>query len=521
ERYWPRGAALRTGDASRFGQSAAGHPLLGAAVLLARGDGAVLTGRLALDTHPWLTDHRVTGRAVVPGTALLEMAVRAGDQVGCPQVEELTLEAPMVLPETGGLQVQVAVESLDATGRCALSVHSRAEGADDTAPWTRHAEGLLAATAPPRPPGAALAGPAWPPAGAVEVPFTPESLYADLAERGLAYGPVFRGLRGAWRLGDEVFAEIELPGEAAGEAGLFAVHPALLDAALHASGFGAFVSDPAVGWLPFSWQDVVLTAAGATALRVRLAPAGSNTMALEVADGEGRPVATVGSLALRPLAASGIDRSGAEEAHFRVAWTALKELPASRAGESGDTVRWCAGPEALRELLAEGNPLPATVAVLCSSLAGDGDGEPDAEPGRVRDLAGRLLGAVQQWLADDRTTGTHLAVVTAHAVSAPDLPEADGSPDLAGAALWGLIRSAQSENPGRFTLVDLGEATAVPDGGPGPAVPAALLTAAVTADEPQIAVRGKTAWAPRLVRADAPAGEALPPWTPDSSVLVT
>ncbi|MFC7472514.1 hypothetical protein ACFQVA_41120 [Actinomadura keratinilytica] len=129
-------------------------------------------------------------------------------------------------------------------------------------------------------------------------------------------------------------------------------------------------------------------------------------------------------------------------------------------------------------------------------------------------MAGRLLGAVQQWLADDRTTGTHLAVVTAHAVSAPDLPEADGSPDLAGAALWGLIRSAQSENPGRFTLVDLGEATAVPDGGPGPAVPAALLTAAVTADEPQIAVRGKTAWAPRLVRADAPAARHSRPGRP-------
>ncbi|MFF8568523.1 SDR family NAD(P)-dependent oxidoreductase [Streptomyces albidoflavus] len=519
--YWPAApaaAASGHGDVAGAGLVSAGHPLLGASVQLAHGEGTVLTGRLSLESHAWLADHTVADRVVVPGTGLLELALRAADEAGCAAVRELTLQNQLIVPEQGALHLQVRVGApAEESGERRITVHSRAEHAPDDLAWTLHADGLLGA-APEETPAGTDGLAVWPPADAEEAPL--DGLYDGLAAGGLFYGPLFRGLRRVWRRGDEVFAEVAPDAEAV-VGGEFALHPALFDAALHATGFGAFVADPTVGWLPFSWQDVVLTAAGATALRVRLAPTGPNTMALEVADGEGRPVATVGSLALRPLAASGIDRSGAEEAHFRVAWTALKELPAPRAGESGDTVRWCAGPEALRELLAEESPLPATVAVLCSSPAGDGDGEPDAEPGRVRDLAGRLLGAVQQWLADDRTTGTHLAVVTAHAVSAPDLPEADGSPDLAGAALWGLIRSAQSENPGRFTLVDLGEATAVPDGGPGPAVPAALLTAAVTADEPQIAVRGKTAWAPRLVRAAAPAGEALPPWTPDSSVLVT
>ncbi|MEU6112928.1 SDR family NAD(P)-dependent oxidoreductase, partial [Streptomyces albidoflavus] len=517
--YWPAApaaAASGHGDVAGAGLVSAGHPLLGASVQLAHGEGTVLTGRLSLESHAWLADHTVADRVVVPGTALLELALRAADEAGCAAVRELTLQNQLIVPEQGALHLQVRVGApAEESGERRITVHSRAEHAPDDLAWTLHADGLLG-SAPEETPAGTDGLAVWPPADAEEAPL--DGLYDGLAAGGLFYGPLFRGLRRVWRRGDEVFAEVAPDAEAV-VGGEFALHPALFDSTLHATGFGAFVADPTVGWLPFSWQDVVLTAAGATALRVRLAPAGPNTMALEVADGEGRPVATVGSLALRPLAASGIDRSGAEEAHFRVAWTALKELPAPRAGGSGDTVRWCAGPEALRELLAEENPLPVTVAVLCSSPAGDG--EPDAEPGRVRDLAGRLLGAVQQWLADDRTTGTHLAVVTAHAVSAPDLPEADGSPDLAGAALWGLIRSAQSENPGRFTLVDLGEATAVPDGGPGPAVPAALLTAAVTADEPQIAVRGKTAWAPRLVRAAAPAGEALPPWTPDSSVLVT
>ncbi|UDF11791.1 SDR family NAD(P)-dependent oxidoreductase (plasmid) [Streptomyces sp. WA1-19] len=517
--YWPAAPAAVAsgqGDVAGAGLVSAGHPLLGASVQLAHGEGTVLTGRLSLESHAWLADHTVAGRVVVPGTGLLELALRAADEAGCAAVRELTLQNQLIVPEQGALHLQVRVGApAEESGERRITVHSRAEHAPDDLAWTLHADGLLGA-APEETPAGTDGLAVWPPADAEEAPL--DGLYDGLAAGGLFYGPLFRGVRRVWRRGDEVFAEATLDAEAVA-GGEFGLHPALFDSALHATGFGAFVADPTVGWLPFSWQDVVLTAPGATALRVRLAPAGPNTMALEVADGEGRPVATVGSLALRPLAASGIDRSGAEEAHFRVAWTALKELPAPQAGGTGDTVRWCAGPEALRELLAEGSPLPATVAVQCASPAGDG--EPDAEPGRVRDLAGRLLGAVQQWLADDRTTGTHLAVVTAHAVDAPELPEADGAPDLAGAALWGLMRSAQSENPGRFTLVDLGEAATAPDAAPGRAVPAALLTAAVTADEPQIAVRGKTAWAPRLVRAAAPAGEAVLPWTPDSSVLVT
>ncbi|MFH8953505.1 type I polyketide synthase, partial [Streptomyces albidoflavus] len=522
ERYWPRGAALRTGDASRFGQSAAGHPLLGAAVLLARGDGAVLTGRLALDTHPWLTDHRVTGRAVVPGTALLEMAVRAGDQVGCPQVEELTLEAPMVLPETGGLQVQVAVESLDATGRCALSVHSRAEGADDTAPWTRHAEGLLAATAPPRPPGAALAGPAWPPAGAVEVPFTPESLYADLAERGLAYGPVFRGLRGAWRLGDEVFAEIELPEEAAGEAGLFAVHPALLDAALHASGFGAFVSDPAVGWLPFSWRSTAVLASGAGQLRVRLAPSGPDALSLEATDAHGTPVIAAEAVALRPLPAEPIGAAATEDALFHVEWAPVHPAPTPATGtadavtvavwEPYETAPAPSGGAApatddLDRLLADGGTAPGLLVLHATDRETGAD-----EPGRVHALALGALAAVQRWLADERYAGTRLAVVTRGAAG----PSGEAGRDLAGAALWGLLRTAQAEHPGRFLLVD-----AEPTSGADTRVDAETLTALHALDEAQFALRDGEILAPRLLSAPTPDPAGPSPFTADSTVLVT
>ncbi len=100
-RYWPTVRAA-TGDASGLGLIAAGHPLLGAAVTIADSDEILLTGRLSAQSHPWLADHRVDGRIVLPGTALADLAVRAGDQAGQDRVEELTLLAPLAPPERAG-----------------------------------------------------------------------------------------------------------------------------------------------------------------------------------------------------------------------------------------------------------------------------------------------------------------------------------------------------------------------------------------------------------------------------------
>src|SRR5204863_713082 len=122
QRVWPQPAAA-TGDASGLGLVGAGHPLLGAAVVVAAPDGrptggdeVVLTGRWSLAGQPWLADHRVAGRVVVPGTAWLEVAVRAGDEADCPVVAEWTLLTPLVLGEHTAVQVQVRVGPGDAVG---------------------------------------------------------------------------------------------------------------------------------------------------------------------------------------------------------------------------------------------------------------------------------------------------------------------------------------------------------------------------------------------------------------------
>ncbi|WP_318205435.1 SDR family NAD(P)-dependent oxidoreductase [Streptomyces sp. SCL15-4] len=473
ERYW-LGRSAGGGDVTAAGLQTTGHPLLGAAVPVAEG-GTVLTGRLATATTPWLADHAVSGTPLLPGTALVELALGAGHRLGCGHLAELTLQAPLVLPERGAVQLQLHVAAADDTGHRALTVHSRPEGADDTA-WTRHATGLLA----PRAATPAFDLAAWPPPGAEPVPA--EDAYDRLAALGYDYGPAFQGLRALWRRGDETFAEVELPGEADG----FALHPALFDAALHADGLTSGGEDTAR--LPFSWTGVSLYAAGATALRVRLHGT-KDALALQLADPTGAPVAEVESLVSRPVDPAALTAAARTDALYRLDWPAL---PVPEAPAPEYTV-----------LDARDPALPETVPAWAVLPAG-GDG-PGAGTHRA---AERVLTAVQDWLADERTAAARLLVLTRGAVAAGE----EDVTDLAGAAVWGLVRAAQGEHPGRFVLVDADE------GGSESAV-AAAVAAAAASGEPQLALRDGTVRVPRLARA-IPRGQT-PALDPDGTVLIT
>ncbi|MEU9006349.1 type I polyketide synthase, partial [Streptomyces sp. NPDC048551] len=451
QHYWltSRGGSANVASA---GLSPAVHPLVGAAVSVAGGDEVLLTGRLSVQSHPWLAEHAVGGTVILPGTAFVELAVRAGDQVGCGRLVELTIEAPLVLPESGGVQVQVVVGAADEAGLRSVDFFSRSDAGEFAEPWARHASGVLSAEADV--PSFSLE--AWPPAGAVEVAV--EGLYEGLAEAGFVYGPVFRGLTSVWRSGDEVFAEVALPEEVVGEAGRFGLHPALLDAALHALGVGGLLPDEgAGGWLPFAWSGVSLVASGASRLRVRLTSSGTGAVSLAVADGAGDAVLSVDSLVLRPVdgqvaASGGLER----DALFRLDWTPAA-LPAT-ASDAGDE--------------------HAVVVDLTSSAA---DGE---VPQAALAVASRALELVQGWADEERP----LVLVTCGAVATGGAEVAD----VAASVVWGLVRSAQSEGAGRFVLVDVDERAALT-----PEVVASV----IASGEPQIALRAGRVLVPRLVRA--------------------
>ncbi|MGW1800882.1 SDR family NAD(P)-dependent oxidoreductase, partial [Streptomyces sp. NPDC001984] len=450
--YWitPENGA---GDVASAGLDAADHPLLGAAVTLADTDGVLLTGRLSTSAQPWLADHVVGGTVLFPGTGFVELAVRAGDQVGCDVLEELTLEAPLALPERGAVQVQVAVGAADGSGTRTLTVHSRPS---QDAPWTRHAAGVLARGADQ----GRFDLTQWPPPGAEPLDVT--GLYSDLTGLGLQYGPVFQGLKAAWRDGETVYAEVALPEQGHKDAERLGLHPAVLDAALHAVSFTGVTGGQAA--LPFAWSGVTLHAAGAAAVRVRLTPTGSG-VALALADAGGRPVATIESLVLRPISEEQLAaaRTGFHDSLHHVEWT---PLPA---------------------VAAEAQP-PA--AVFTSTRGTD---------------AGEVRSAVHRALAELQGAEGQLVFVTRGAVALPG----EDVTDLAGAAVWGLVRSAQAEDPGRFVLVDVDE-----DGD-------AAVSLALATGEPQVVVRGTTAYGARLARTPVAVDEEAPAFSAEGTVLLT
>ncbi|ADJ42439.1 rifamycin polyketide synthase [Amycolatopsis mediterranei S699] len=451
QHFWLRPAAQA--DAVSLGQAAAEHPLLGAVVRLPQSDGLVFTSRLSLRTHPWLADHTIGGVVLFPGTGLVELAVRAGDEAGCPVLDELVTEAPLVVPGQGGVNVQVTVSGPDQNGLRTVDIHSQR---DDV--WTRHATGTVSAT-PASSPGFDFT--AWPPPDGQRVEIG--DFYADLAERGYAYGPLFQGVRAVWQRGEDVFAEVALPEDRREDAARFGLHPALLDAALQTGTIAAAASgQPGKSVMPFSWNRLALHAVGAAGLRVRVAPGGPDALTVEAADETGAPVLTMDSLILREVALDQLDTARAGSL-YRVDWTPLPTVDSA---------------------------VPAGRAEVLEAF-----GE---EP---LDLTGRVLAALQAWLSD-AAEEARLVVVTRGAV-----PAGDGVvSDPAGAAVWGLVRAAQAENPDRFVLLDT-------DG----EVP---LEAVLATGEPQLALRGTTFSVPRLARVTEPA-EAPLTFRPDGTVLVS
>ncbi|MGW5697241.1 SDR family NAD(P)-dependent oxidoreductase, partial [Streptomyces asiaticus] len=443
ERFWLKPARAVT-QASGLGLGDIEHPLLGAVLPLPGDEGGVLTGLLSLDAQPWLAHHMVRDTVVFPGTGFVELALQAGQHFGHSVVEELTLETPLVVPDQGGVQVQVAVSAADERSRRPLTVHSCRAGE-----WVLHASGTLGATgAPdvtgaldvtePRPAEVARPLDVWPPEGARSLDVS--GMYEAMAERGYGYGPAFQGLRAAWTRDDEIYAEVALEPEAQDVAARCGVHPALLDAALHGVGLGHFLTDPGQAYLPFSWSGVALRAVGASAIRVVLSPAGTDAVSLEVTDPTGAPVLSVASLSLRPLSSGRIaDTRGVDQdSLYRVDWVEMP-LPTAPAPVEYDVLAPDApdGPHATDNPDA---PVPDMVVLPCES-AGDA----------VSTAVCRALAAVRRWLADERCARSRLAVLTRGAMAtAPG----ESVEDLGGAAVWGLLRSAQAEHPDRFVLVD-------------------------------------------------------------------
>ena len=527
-RYWPE---LGSGavDLASLGLGAGDHPMLGAILVDAEGEGARATGSISLQTHPWLADHAVMGNVVLPGTALLELALHVGTAIGCDSVSDFTLEAPLILDEQCPTQFQLKVGEEDDDGARSLTIHSRlcdlaSSGSVAQSQWMRNASGtLLARERSALEPASGLGTGSWPPSEARPVAI--EGLYDRLAELGVAYGPAFQGLRALWREGAKLYAEVSLREEQREQAAEFALHPALLDATLH--GFAASLldqetrasdSESAGVRLPFSLSDVWVDARGSDSLRVCLTPLGEDTVSLIAADEAGRVLATVGSLSLRAVSEAQLRkaRQGVGDALFCLDWVVApaESSPEVRAiasiGSDAQEIQALVGaPDppsvgetyadvaALAQSVREGKQSPV-VTIVCPSMASR-TGESALE--RTHTIAHNTLGLVQAWLAQESLSASRLLVITRNAVAARPGEDIDA----AAASAWGLVRAAQAEDPGRLTLIDL-------DGEPASW---RALAGALAIEEPQLAIRDGAVYVARLTRAGAGTTLKPPPGASD------
>ncbi|MER7670075.1 type I polyketide synthase [Kitasatospora sp. NPDC096128] len=523
QRYWPKGmlalpgaAKAGDGDPASLGLGSVSHPLLRAVVELAGEAELVCTGRLSLRTHAWLADHAVGGVVLLPGTGFVEMVVSAGHQVGCSLMEELTLQAPLVLPADGaGVQVQVVVAPADEEGRRQVDVFSRPDRPEEEEQvWVKHAAAVVApAQTSPR---AEEDLTVWPPRGAQKLDIT------DLYTVHLAdiYGPAFQGLQAVWRRGEDIFAEVALP-EEAGDAGSYGLHPVLLDAALLAGVVAEAAEAQESGGdaeqgqirMPFAWTGVELHAAGAPVLRARLRRDAQGGLTLTAADATGAPVVSVASLITRPVSPDQLRAAGDEwirDAFFTVEWAPLAQgavldgpwalvgadrfAVAEQLAAAGVQVHRYADIAELAAATGAGGTAPR--AVLACVGGEDAHGVTVA----ARQAAGEALHLAQEWLGAAELEAAQLVVLTRGGMA---VQAGDRVADPAAGAVWGLLRSAQLENPGRIVLADLPA-----DGGEGEV---AALPTVLGSGEPEVAVRDRKGYGRRLTR---PSGElVVPDWT--------
>ncbi|MGK4000974.1 SDR family NAD(P)-dependent oxidoreductase [Sorangium sp. So ce1036] len=522
QRYWLEASKARS-DLSSAGLRTAEHPLLGAATRLASNDGYVVTSRLSLRERPWLRDHAVFGKVLFPGTGMLELALSAARAVGGGAVSELILAEPLVLSETEARRVQLSVEAPDAQGRRGFGLYSQPEEAPEDAPWVQHATGTLTddvAVDTDAPDELRT----WPVPGAEAVDLS--GFYERLHERGLQYGPAFRGLVELWRRGASSYGRVVLPEAVTDGADEYGVHPALLDAALHTivGAFGEGAAPDEVS-LPFAWSDVELHATGASELRVRfeLQEQGAQqlTGGLFVTDAAGEPVVRVGGLQVRRANAEQLraaTRAGGQHL-YRVEFQPVSFTEALASGAQV-VLRLADGPSpladalgaeaavTLEDVLAKQGTSALERVVVDATTATLGD---DGVRTSAHEATRQALLLLQAWLSEPRLESVELVWVTRNAIAAGADDRVD---DLVHAPLWGLVRAARNEHPDRrLRLLDVG---------PGPLDGELLARALATTAEPELALRDGAARAARLVRVQPVEEQATArPLDPSGTVLVT
>ncbi|MEL4889498.1 SDR family NAD(P)-dependent oxidoreductase [Pectobacterium betavasculorum] len=539
-RYWLQAPPARpTLDGGFF---AVKHPFLHACIDNAAQQSWIFTGQLDAARQPWILEHRVADIPAGAGTMTAEMILSIGEQVGCQRLDDLFLHAILPLNECIPTSIQLHVSPPEADGGRTVEAYFHQPGDPEPreyhmAPWKRYATCRLVPDEKLSPEWPDFHNDNWPPADAKPVDFTP--IYEHLAAQGVILGNAFQRLINVWEHEDGLYIEATSPESHAELGEDFILHPTLLDAGMQA----ALLEQLKPGEeniqprLLFSLSGIRQYIRGAQRLRGHLvrkttepSPSGYSEYALRLADDTGRAAAIIDSIVLKSSNSPRLSPS--RPPFYHLAWREI----AQDASTTKPKIRWIVPQNRLRErfsglikeqdasnayddmhqALATFSPQPDEIAVF---IAPDGD---DTLEYIDHGPTHSTLNALQTWLNDPRATDVPLLIVTQGAIATNDR---ENVPNLAQSPVWGLVRTAQLEYPGRFCLLDINEVenTAL----------SSIHTAINTlSHEPQLALRKGKILAPRLVKtvgngdltaynhADQPENPSRN-LNPDGTVLIT
>ncbi|MDC8985476.1 type I polyketide synthase, partial [Mycobacterium marinum] len=509
-RYWLDPAPRA--DVSAAGLDQPEHPLLAAVTELADQDQIVLSGRLSTSAHRWLAGHQLGDTVVLPATALIDMALYAGEHTGCPTIDELVLQTPLTLTPDAATDLQISVAAPDEQNRRTFSVHARtSEHPHQHSTWVLHASGTLSNAPSTTPPTKPLPGPQ------AITKVNQESFYDQLAQHGLHYSEAFRSIQGIGKNPlnpDAICAEVALPADI--ETHGYGIHPALLDAALHPLTAALADTNTNSGpQLPFAIAGITLHATGASRMHVQLEPTATDTFRLSATDPVGAPVITIDSLTVRSLPDTDLTQPPTHKAQqgiFELTWPAL---PAETFPATGVLPPWALispHPENLSPDLNQSPTYPNLTALpTCPPLVIWDLTTPQPPQSdllhHVHTLTQHTLAGLQNWLNRSDTLQAHLVVLTRHAVTTS--PH-DLAPDPAQAATAALIHTTQNEHPNRITLIDIDNTPTTSQTLTNILTTLTNPTSAPT--EPQLALRHGTPHTPRLTPTQVLTPPAAPNW---------
>ncbi|WP_165360758.1 type I polyketide synthase [Candidatus Chloroploca sp. Khr17] len=531
-RYWVDLPVLTARRARE--QAFGGHPLLGRRTRSPLLRETLFESEVSAVEPAFLADHVVYDATVFPGTAYLELALAAAASIGSHplRVSNLSIREPLLLSEAPYTLQLVLTPELDG----AYTVQIAGFDANDPEAVHNHATGVVHVA------DAAIVAQADLAAlrATCPEPVDANEFYAGLAEKGLGYGPAFRGVTALWRGEHAALGLVRLP-EAAGAAEAFQIHPALLDACFHVIGAAMPAGDAGV---PVGIADLTLLRPAPTTLwcyaeRLKTDAPGNQalTCRLHLFDEAGQTVATLERLEVLRAPRGAWERDALAPWFHQVAWRPRPQTASQTLLASGTWLLLTDEADAAEPLTAALTEAGADVIVaLPGSMTVQHEAGRwqvnQADPAAFDQLlsaTGMLAGVVCLWVAPDlpRTldalvarqqvacaTTLHLVQALGRCTSAlprlwivtrgtqpADLVGASVEP--ADATLWGLGKVIALENPGlRCTLVDLD---------PAADHQAQLLNELLAPDaENQVAFRGGVRLAARLIPRASP-GMALPP----------